>query len=178
MSLPDFSTEFTPDIYDTTDKITNTEQGHDTAGLDQLIHSLETQTQDNAQASEELSENPDILTVRQLLSGKHVVMLGGTVLPHHHQAIEAAFDITLEWLPEARYASGLQAGVRVGPHTALVILAIRWMSHSHTSIREAAKAYGIPFVLHPAGLNPTSLAHHIVRQAGKRLGLPDVQAEA
>lgn len=107
--------------------------------------------------------------VRELLRGGHVILLGGEVLPTHHQNIERALGIKLEWISSDRYDNGMQAAVRLQSDTRLVILAIRWMAHAHNTLRDAAKEQGIPCVMHPAGLNPVSLAHHILIQAGHRL---------
>lgn len=54
---------------------------------------------------------------------------------------------------------------------ALVLLAIRWASHSYAEIADLCKRYGKPFVRLPGGYNPNQIASQIVAQAAGILGL-------
>ncbi|GGB71113.1 hypothetical protein [Deinococcus soli (ex Cha et al. 2016)] len=112
-----------------------------------------------------------VLDVRALLAGQRVVLLGGVPYPEHHRALVEAFDLAaLDWIPSDRYDHGLQALAHVRqPGTALVIFALRWGAHAHASLREAARSCGVPYLLHPAGLNPSQIAWQIGRQVSDAL---------
>ena len=58
------------------------------------------------------------------------------------------------------------------PETAVVILAIRWMAHAHNTLRDVARARGVPYVMHPGGLSPSSVAWQIGQQVSQQLGRP------
>lgn len=119
-------------------------------------------------------EAPHVRQVRALLKGKRVVLLGGMPYAEHHRALVDALGLgELDWIPSARYDNGQQAAAHVRrPGTALVIFALRWGAHAHGSIRDVARACGVPFVLHPSGLNPNQVAWQILQQASDALGTP------
>ena len=92
------------------------------------------------------------------------------MLSHHHRALQEAFEADIEWIPSDRYSHGQQAAVRLRPgETRLAIVAIRWVSHAQSELRDSCKALGIPCLMHPAGLNPVSIAYHALGQVGGKL---------
>ena len=52
---------------------------------------------------------------------------------------------------------------------AVVVLAIRWSSHSYGEVKQFCEQYGKPLVRLPAGYNPNQVAAHIVAQCSDRL---------
>ncbi|MFW8628017.1 hypothetical protein [Deinococcus sp. ME38] len=112
-----------------------------------------------------------VLGVREHLRGRRMVLLGGVPSAPHHAALLAAFELSeLDWIGSAEYAHGTHAQAHVTPDTAVVILAIRWMAHAHNTLRDVARARGVPYVMHPGGLSPSSVAWQIGRQVSQQLG--------
>ena len=50
------------------------------------------------------------------------------------------------------------------PEIAVVLLAIRWSSHSLGKVRQFCERYGKPLVRLPGGYNPNQVAAHILTQ--------------
>lgn len=114
---------------------------------------------------------PHVTAARALLAGRRVVLLGGVPDPAHHKALVEAFNLDeLDWIPSARYDHGLQAAAHLRkPGTALAIFALRWGAHAHGTLRDAAREAGVPYLLHPAGLNPNQVAWQVMRQVSDTL---------
>lgn len=53
--------------------------------------------------------------------------------------------------------------------TALVLLAIRWASHSFEDVRATCDQYDKPYVRLPGGYGANRVAYEVVRQQGERL---------
>ncbi|CAM3425459.1 hypothetical protein DEDE109153_16415 [Deinococcus deserti] len=116
---------------------------------------------------------PHIQAARDLLRGRRMVLLGGVPSPHHHAALVEALALEdLDWIGSDQYAHGTHAQSHIRPGTALVVLAIRWMAHAHNTLRDVARERGVPYVMHPGGLSPSSVAWQILQQASRQLA-PD-----
>ncbi|KQR10912.1 hypothetical protein ASF71_20705 [Deinococcus sp. Leaf326] len=114
---------------------------------------------------------PHVQEVRGILQGRHIVLIGGVPDAAHRQAIMTSLGLAeLDWIAADEYAHGTHAHARLTEQTALVVIAIRWMGHAHSALREVARAKGIPYVMHPGGLNPNSLAWQILQQTSRQLG--------
>ncbi|GGM20172.1 hypothetical protein GCM10010841_30300 [Deinococcus aerophilus] len=111
-----------------------------------------------------------VLAARARLAGGRVVLLGGVPSPHHHAALVRALGLReLDWIGSGEYAHGTHAHAHVTGDTAVVILAIRWMAHAHNTLRDVARAQDVPFVMHPGGLSPSSVAWQIMQQVSGQL---------
>jgi hypothetical protein len=55
------------------------------------------------------------------------------------------------------------------PGVAVVLLAIRWASHSYGDVKDYCDKYGKPMVYLTGGYNPNQVAHQILAQVGDRL---------
>ena len=55
------------------------------------------------------------------------------------------------------------------PDVAVVLLAIRWASHSYGDVIKFCEETGKPLVRLPAGYNPNQVAAQIMSQCGSRL---------
>ena len=51
----------------------------------------------------------------------------------------------------------------------MVLLAIRWSSHSFGEVRSLCERYGKPLVRLPGGYNPAQVAWQILQQVGEQL---------
>lgn len=114
---------------------------------------------------------PHLQDARAILQGRRLVLIGGVPDAAHHRAIMTSLGLAdLDWIAADEYAHGTHAHARLTDQTALVVIAIRWMGHAHSTLREVARAKGIPYVMHPGGLNPNSLAWQILQQTSRQLG--------
>lgn len=111
-----------------------------------------------------------VQAARALLGGRRVVLLGGVPSPSHHAALVRSLDLReLDWIGSDAYAHGTHARAHVTPDTALVILAIRWMGHAHSALRDVAQDLQVPYVMHPGGLSPSSVAWQVLHQVSRQL---------
>ncbi len=116
---------------------------------------------------------PEVEAVHTALAGKTILLIGGDERPHSRAAIEKAFGLAkLEWIP-TRPHQPLDDFLPFlkRPDIALVLLAIRWSSHSYGEIAPICKEYGKPLVRLPGGYSPNQIATQIIAQAGTSLGL-------
>ena len=119
------------------------------------------------------AESPEVARVRQWLSGKKVVLIGGIPRPQAQAALEKAFGLDgLIWLAGQHHRSFFDFEPAImRPETALVILAIRWSSHSFGEVRGLCERYAKPLVRLPAGYNPDQVALQIVQQVSEALAV-------
>ncbi len=118
-----------------------------------------------------LEVTPEIAEVRRLLGGKGMVLIGGQRRPHAHRALEQAFGLDpLIWIRGDHHRSVEEFEPYVArPDVALVVLAIRWSSHSFADVRAFCERYGKPLVRLPSGYNPSQVAAQILAQSSARL---------
>jgi len=124
---------------------------------------------ENAQAAAPPRARPPGPAVRQVnrwLRGKRVVLIGGDRRPRAKAALEAAFELAeLDWLSSRSHQSFYDFESAIAhPTAALVLLAIRWSSHSFGEVKTLCDRYGKPFVRLPGGYNPEQVAQQIVQQ--------------
>ncbi|MEZ6064661.1 MAG: hypothetical protein R3B90_02890, partial [Planctomycetaceae bacterium] len=76
----------------------------------------------------------------------------------------------VEWVPtrEHQSVSKFESYVRQ-PEVGVVVLAIRWTSHSYGEVKAFCDTYGKPFVRLKAGYNPVQVAAHILEQVSDQL---------
>ena len=109
--------------------------------------------------------------VRNLLEGRKVALVGGSRRLAAAKALKDAFGLSeLNWIASENHESvkTFEPGVADG-EVALVLLAIRWSSHSYGDLQDYCDKYGKPLVRLPAGYNPAQVAHQILEQASERL---------
>ena len=109
---------------------------------------------------------PAVLRVAELLRGKRVVMVGGANRPLSRQALIDAFELAdLDWITSREHSSNEVFRASIArDETVLVLLLIRWSSHSYGALKQMADGYGKKFVNLPRGYNPTQVAEEILRQ--------------
>ena len=110
-------------------------------------------------------------TVRSILQGKTMVIVGGVRKPHSAQRLKSKFGLKeLRWL-EATKSDRVSLFRPDLQGAAVVVLITRLIGHKHNDIREMCSEAGIPSVQMPmaAGYSPNSVASEIVRQASNRL---------
>ncbi len=114
---------------------------------------------------------PEVQAVAQALAGKSMILIGGERRPAAYEALKRAFQLQeLYWLDTREHMSivGFESYV-ARPDVALVVLAIRWSSHSFGEVKEFCDRHGRLLVRLPAGYNPNQVAAQIVAQCSERL---------
>ncbi len=122
-----------------------------------------------AEAAEEPSA--EVRAVADLIRGREVVLIGGVERTASARAIERAFGLSnLNWISTRPHESVTIFEPSVArPDVAVVLLAIRWASHSYGDVKDYCEKYGKPMVYLTAGYNPNQIAHQILSQVGDRL---------
>ena len=115
----------------------------------------------------------EVLGLREALQGKRMVIIGGDERPNRKSAIRAAFGLSeVDWIATRPHEThdSLIPSIR-NPETAVVLLLIRWSSHSYGDMCEVCERFGKPLVRLPGGYNPSMIAREVLEQAGRRLGV-------
>jgi hypothetical protein len=127
-------------------------------------------------AEKEASGGPryseDLLAVRAFLSGKRLVLIGGTRFPQQEQRLRDAFELAdLDWIALREHASSAPMDPLIGnADTALVVAITRLAGHHHIdNARDYARKHEKPFVQLPAGHSPEQVARAVLEQVGERL---------
>lgn len=110
--------------------------------------------------------------VARLLRGKSLVLIGGDRRGGAYQVIKDAFGLKeLIWIETREHQSidGFESYV-ARPEVAVVLLAIRWASHSYGEVREFCDRHGKPLVRLPGGYGLNQVAAQIMSQCSGRLG--------
>lgn len=109
--------------------------------------------------------------VRKLLQGKKVVMIGGDSKPDRQEALESAFGLKeLIWVETNKHDSVNDFKPYVArPGVAVVLLLIRWASHSYARVQKSCNRHNKPLVRLPQGYGPNQVAEQIMRQCSDRL---------
>ncbi len=106
-----------------------------------------------------------------LLSGSVVVLIGGVPCPNIKAALKAGLNLKdLNWVDSRPHQSTAPFEPHVAKErTRVVLLAIRWSSHSFADVSTMCERHGKLFVRLPAGLGVAQVAHQVMEQVGKRL---------
>ncbi|MBX3401927.1 MAG: hypothetical protein KF699_00805 [Phycisphaeraceae bacterium] len=129
--------------------------------------------EDESAATARREPTPEILKVREALRGKTVVLIGGSPRRRAAEMIEREFELAkLDWLFSREHGSIAPFEAAIArPETRLVIVMIRWSSHSFEEVQEMCERYEKVYVRLPGGYNPAQIAHQILAQASAQLGL-------
>ena len=115
--------------------------------------------------------DPLIDEATKLVHGKSVLVIGGVPSPSSRQAIKEALNLREVYWPETREHQSIatfEAEV-ARPDVCLVLLAIRWSSHSFGDVKPWCDQYDKPLVRLPRGYNASQVAKEILDQASERL---------
>lgn len=121
----------------------------------------------------------DVRKVAKLLKGKTAVLIGGDCRLTRKDVLETAFGLKeLVWVATKPHESVTKFETYVArPEVAVVLLAIRWCSHSYKDVKRFCERYDILLVRIPAGLHQHQVAAHILGQCGDRLKAKTPQKE-
>lgn len=123
-------------------------------------------------SSEPREWSSSVLSVRGLLRGKRMVIIGGERNAEAVQRLTQAFELKdAEWVELTEHGPGTpMRGPIYRPDTAVVIVIIKLTGHLHSEeAREYAAAAGKPCVMLSGGYNPERVAAEIMEQASARL---------
>jgi hypothetical protein len=113
----------------------------------------------------------EIRDAADLLRGKSLVLIGGEKRQGAYRAIKDSLELkNLIWIATRAHESVNSFAPFVArPDVAVVVVAIRWSSHSYGEVKTFCDAHNKPLVRLPAGYNPNQLAAQILAQASQRL---------
>lgn len=136
--------------------------------LGEIGRYLESRPIEEREAAREHSDQ--VREAARLLRGRTVVVIGGTRYPHSEAALESALGVKINWIATREHEStdGFEPEI-ARPEVELVLLLIRWSSHSYGDVKRLCDRYGKLFVRLPAGLSPNQVATKILEQCGERL---------
>ncbi|MFN4242260.1 MAG: hypothetical protein ACK4PI_03380 [Tepidisphaerales bacterium] len=119
----------------------------------------------------EVTETAEVRRLRALLAGKAAVLIGGVRRPHNAQRLEQAFGLSrLDWITTREHESISSFEPYVAKDdVAVVLLAIRWSSHSFEGVKEFCEKYDKPYVRLPGGYGVDQVAYQVLRQVGEQL---------
>ena len=114
----------------------------------------------------------EVAEASRLLKGKCALMIGGVRRPESHEALKAAFGLKeLVWFETREHESiDVFEPYVARPDVALVLLAIRWSSHSFGDVKRFCDDHGKPIVRLPGGYGVNQVAAQILAQGSGRLG--------
>lgn len=117
------------------------------------------------------ASTPQVQEIARIVGGKSMLLIGGENRPAAHRALEEAFCLgELIWIGSQNHQSVDDFRPYVArPDVALVLLAIRWSSHSYGDVKDFCDRYGKPLVRLPGGYNPNQVAAQIQAQCSQRL---------
>ncbi len=113
-----------------------------------------------------------VAEVARLLEGKTVLLIGGMRRPEAQRALESAFGLDeLIWFETREHESiDVFEPYVARPKVVLVLLAIRWSSHSYEGVKRFCDDHGKPMVRLPGGYGVNQVAAQIVDQCSGQLG--------
>lgn len=119
-----------------------------------------------------VTPSPEVREVAGLLSGRSALLIGGLRRPSAKESLESAFGLKeLIWFETREHESvSIFEATIAQPDVAVVLLAIRWSSHSYGEVRQFCEKHGKAFVRLPGGYSPNQVAMQILRQAREQLG--------
>jgi hypothetical protein len=113
--------------------------------------------------------NKSIEQVAKWLNGKSVTLIGGYERPASSKTIKEAFQLKeLNWVRSEEHDSvdSFEPDV-ADPGVVLVILMIRWSSHSYAELQKFCAKHGKPLVRLPGGYGRNQIAHQVIAQCSK-----------
>ena len=115
--------------------------------------------------------SPEVAEVARLLEGQSVLLVGGGPHEKSRRALEKAFHLKEVIWDEVREHGPIEGyePFIARPEVALVLLAIRWSSHSFEGVKEFCHVHGKPMVRLPGGYNPNQVAVQVLAQVSRQL---------
>lgn len=146
------------------------------AGFERVLREIDQYLALNASDEDDGSNEADAVSAEvqqciQLLAGRKVVLIGGQRRPQSHRALREAFQVSeVIWIETREHQSiEIFEPYVARDDVAVVLLAIRWASHSFGDVKNFCDRYGKPLVRLPGGYNANQIAVQILQQCSDRL---------
>lgn len=113
----------------------------------------------------------EVREAARLLSGRSAVLIGGVRRPQAQEMLRKSLGLhELIWIATREHQAirGFEAKI-ARPEVAVVLLAIRWSSHSFGDVKLFCDRHGKPLVRLPGGYNPAQVASQILAQCSDQL---------
>ena len=169
--IPPSSLEIREHLMPLLDHIPQLEGPH--PGFDRALREIERfqATQPVHTAPAPPRRDPLIDEATKLVHGKSVLVIGGVPSPPSRQALKEALGLREVYWPETREHQSIATfeSEVARPDVCLVLLAIRWSSHSFGDVKPWCDQYDKPLVRLPRGYNASQVAKEILEQASERL---------
>ncbi|MEP0846276.1 MAG: hypothetical protein HRF50_05575 [Phycisphaerae bacterium] len=112
-------------------------------------------------------QDENVQRVRELLRGTTVVLIGGERRDDTAERLRRTFELDeLRWISTREHQSTAEFEPAIArPEVALVLLAIRWASHSFEDVADMCARYEKAFVRLPGGYGARQIAHQALQQA-------------
>jgi hypothetical protein len=129
------------------------------------------------QETEQVEQRPvrqrsaEVEAAANVLRGRRVVLIGGHERPRSREALVRELELgDLKWITSREHESldAFEPDV-THPSTDVVILMIRWCSHSYGGVKKFCDDHGKLFVRLPGGYSPNQVAAQVLQQVGDRL---------
>jgi hypothetical protein len=113
----------------------------------------------------------EVKEAARLLAGKSLVMIGGSRRREAQEALKKALSLKeLIWIETKEHQSvGTFEPIVARTDVALILLAIRWSSHSFGDVKQLGERHGKPLVRLPGGYSPNQVAAQVVSQCSAQL---------
>ncbi|MCD0459572.1 hypothetical protein [Roseiconus lacunae] len=126
------------------------------------------------------SPSSEVMDAAKLLKGKSIALIGGDCRNATKQSIEDTFELKeLIWV-ETKHGQSYQSfrSIVEQPGVAVVLLAIRWASHSFSEVNRFCKENNTPLVRLPAGYSPSQIAAQVIAQCSETLDKQKMRKES
>jgi hypothetical protein len=113
----------------------------------------------------------EVRRAAELLAGRSAVLIGGVRRPQSQEMLRRSLGLhELVWIATREHQAirGFEATI-ARPEVAVVLLAIRWSSHSFGDVKQFCDRHGKPLVRLPGGYNPAQVAAQILAQCSEQL---------
>ncbi len=130
-------------------------------------HSVSTKSSAAPEPTAEVKE------AARLLAGKSAVMIGGSRRREAQESLKKALGLKeLIWIETKEHQSvGTFEPLVARTDVALILLAIRWSSHSFGEVKQLGERHGKPLVRLPGGYSPNQVAAQVVSQCSAQLAV-------
>ncbi len=142
------------------------------AAAERLVEQL-SENEDDADGPAERERSAEALEAAELLRGKVAVFIGGERRREAQERLERELELAeLRWNSTQPHQSLSVFEPEIArPEVSVVLLAIRWSSHSYGELQEVCNRYGKILVRLPGGYSANQIATQVLSQAGERLRL-------
>ncbi|MDY6799437.1 MAG: hypothetical protein SVX28_12055, partial [Pseudomonadota bacterium] len=116
--------------------------------------------------------SPEVARARELLQHRTVALFCGHRRPEKQRKLVEALELNdLLWEDvSGKYSGGDHEGIFNRPDLELVLIAVRWLSHSQSgNLAKLAARRGVPVVWLKGGYGVNRVAHDVLEQASEQL---------